>query len=340
MILPGSRPATLKTMKYFALFLILICSATLFAQNPVLPPVPLSTPYAETAESWQNFAPETEMFSLEVPGTVTSGFAKPPDEIVIGNGALPTASADKAPAKNRWYMTLVSGDSYYIYSDPVSEPNFNRVIYTFAESQAPGIEPDEIYSFSDVFGYHHKILIIKGGDRVYTFQTVSATKNSASVQRFFGSIKIKGNRIQPKEKEAFQSNSAERIAGVTRCSPLPPPPNPKVSSPNGLSVGNSEAQAGNLPAPAIKTTPIKIISKPRASYTDYARFYHMTGSVQLRVTFMANGKIASVSVIKGLPFGLTEEAKSAACQMQFEPATRNDEPITVTKQVIYNFVLY
>lgn len=327
-------------MKYFALFLILICSATLSAQTPVAPPVPLSTPYAETAESWQNFAPEAELFSLEVPGTITSDFAKSPEEIVIGDFSLPTAPADKEPAKNRWYMTLVNNDSYYIYSDPVSEPNFNRVIYTFAESQAPGIEPNEIYGFSDVFGYHHKILIIKGGDRVYTFQTVSATKNSASARRFFASIKIKGNRIQPKENEALQSNLAERIAGVTSCSPLPPPPTPKASSPNGLSVGNSEAQTGNLPAPAIKTTPIKIIAKPRPGYTDYARFYHATGSVQLRVTFLANGKIASISVVKGLPFGLTEEAKGAACRIEFEPATRNDVPITVTKQVIYNFTLY
>jgi hypothetical protein len=115
-----------------------------------------------------------------------------------------------------------------MFSDPLIAPSLNREVYGFAESQAPGIEPNEIYAFRDVFGYYHKIFIIKNADRVYTFQTVSAIKDNSSVKRFFDSIKIKNVRLQPKENIALQDISAELIAGSTRCSPLP---TPTLSSP-------------------------------------------------------------------------------------------------------------
>jgi TonB family protein len=88
------------------------------------------------------------------------------------------------------------------------------------------------------------------------------------------------------------------------------------------------------------TTAIKIISKPRAIYTDAARKNQIAGTVTLRVTFMANGTIGNIAVVSGLPEGLTEQAITAARNIQFEPAKRGGVAQTVTKQVQYTFTLY
>jgi TonB family protein len=89
-----------------------------------------------------------------------------------------------------------------------------------------------------------------------------------------------------------------------------------------------------------ETAGMKIIAKPRAIYTNEARKNQRAGTVVLRVTFMANGSIGNVTVISGLPDGLTENAIAAAKNIQFEPAKRNGVAQTVTRQVEYTYTLY
>jgi len=87
-------------------------------------------------------------------------------------------------------------------------------------------------------------------------------------------------------------------------------------------------------------TGVKIISKPRAIYTDEARVNQVQGKVVLRVTFSANGQIGAISIISGLPDGLTEQAINAARGIKFEPAMRGGVPYSVTKPVEYTFTIY
>ncbi|MDQ3131512.1 MAG: energy transducer TonB [Acidobacteriota bacterium] len=89
-----------------------------------------------------------------------------------------------------------------------------------------------------------------------------------------------------------------------------------------------------------KTEPMVIAFKPRANYTDMARQSQTQGSVMLRVTFLASGGIGSVSVVKGLPYGLIEQAIAAANKIVFIPQKVKGINITVTKQVQYNFTIY
>ena len=86
--------------------------------------------------------------------------------------------------------------------------------------------------------------------------------------------------------------------------------------------------------------PLQIIAKPRANYTDAARTNQTEGTVTLRVTFLPNGKVGDVGIVKYLPDGLTEGSVEAAKNIKFEPATLNGKPIAVTKQVQYSFSLY
>ena len=85
---------------------------------------------------------------------------------------------------------------------------------------------------------------------------------------------------------------------------------------------------------------VTITSKPRANYTDAARQNNVQGTVNLRVTFNANGTIGSVTPVSSLPNGLTEQAISAAKQIRFEPAMKNGQPQSVTKVVQYSFTIY
>jgi TonB family protein len=87
-------------------------------------------------------------------------------------------------------------------------------------------------------------------------------------------------------------------------------------------------------------TSLKILAKPRANYTDAARANQVQGTVRVRVTFLANGEIGSISPVSSLPDGLTEQAIAAARQIKFEPAKRAGIPMSVTKVVEYTFTIY
>ena len=60
----------------------------------------------------------------------------------------------------------------------------------------------------------------------------------------------------------------------------------------------------------------------------------------MKVTFLANSTIGSVTPTIKLPFGLTEEAIAVAKQIRFEPQVRDGKLQTVAKTVEYNFLLY
>jgi protein TonB len=127
-----------------------------------------------------------------------------------------------------------------------------------------------------------------------------------------------------------------------------------IGSGNGNGNGDGDGDdngpgGGGNPPPAFKkpepkpvgpSEPVKIISKPRANYTDAARTNNIQGVVRVRVTFLANGTIGSISPVSNLGYGLTEQALAAARSIRFEPAKKAGVPYSVTKVVEYTFTLY
>jgi TonB family protein len=95
-----------------------------------------------------------------------------------------------------------------------------------------------------------------------------------------------------------------------------------------------------MPSPEVKSTSFKIVFQPRANYTDEARENEINGVVRLKVIFQANGSTGSISVVSGLPYGLTEQAIVAARKIVFIPLQRDSKNITVSKTVEYRFTLY
>ncbi len=111
---------------------------------------------------------------------------------------------------------------------------------------------------------------------------------------------------------------------------------------NGIGDGDGDGVGGRKPPPVAVgvTQALRIISKPKATYTDQARQNQIQGNVTLRITFLANGSIGSITPVSGLGYGLTEQAIAAARRIQFEPAKVNGVAQTVSKTFQYGFTIY
>jgi TonB family protein len=111
---------------------------------------------------------------------------------------------------------------------------------------------------------------------------------------------------------------------------------------NGVGGGTGNGGGGDDEPTIAKgvTSPVKILSRTQAKYTDAARQNNVQGSVTLRVTFTAAGTIGAISAVNSLPYGLTEQAIAAARQLRFEPAKRNGVAITTSKTVTFSFTIY
>ncbi|MBX3292960.1 MAG: TonB family protein [Acidobacteria bacterium] len=86
--------------------------------------------------------------------------------------------------------------------------------------------------------------------------------------------------------------------------------------------------------------PLRIIERPRPSYTDSARSAGVQGTVILAVVFGASGRVEHILILKRLPNGLSEQARIAAKKIQFEPAKKNGIPVSVVRLVEYTFSIY
>jgi protein TonB len=84
----------------------------------------------------------------------------------------------------------------------------------------------------------------------------------------------------------------------------------------------------------------RVINKPEPAYTEAARQHNVTGTVVLRAVFAADGKVKHLSVVRGLPDGLTEQSIVVARQIKFIPARKDGRPVSMWMQLEYNFDLY
>jgi TonB family protein len=83
-----------------------------------------------------------------------------------------------------------------------------------------------------------------------------------------------------------------------------------------------------------------ILSKPDPVYTEEARKNQVSGVVHLRAVLNSNGTVTNISVVKGLPNGLTERAIAAARQIKFRPAEKDGRVVSQYVIIEYNFNIY
>jgi TonB family protein len=283
---------------------------------------------------WTTFNPASDEFSVVVPVT-------------------PKGVGDRDANSSRKYFGEVGGTYLYVFSDPKGKPNNLSMISDFAAASGSRPLPRTAGSgaspliFEDKDGYWHNIVLLNSKTRTYVAQTVSKTKDDPVATRFITSFRLGPNQSSVADNEApAKPVPVERLTDKT--GPAVTPEGRERGSGSGR--GSDSGSAGGIgdgqvtsppptPAPGV-TKGIRILTKPRPGYTNLARFYEISGSVIVRVTFKDSGEIGSISVVEGLPFGLINQAIEAAKRIRFEPAYRDGKPITVVKQVHYSFLIY
>lgn len=296
------------------------------------------------AENWQRFQPDYDDFSIDTP-------------LKLKN------DGENDEKSSRKYYGQIKETYLYVFSDPVKSAFYSDVVKRFVESSGKSFLPEKdasnptLLSFDDSFGYHHNLVMLKTKKRLYIAQAISKSQNDPVVRRFISSFALTTDREKPNDKINPGPVPAEK-----------PTPEESVDLSNGKGVGVGQGNnkgggqgsgqgsgrgsgtgpgsgggigTGQPPKPLPgETRGLRVLSKPRPAYTNFARVYEISGTVILRVTFLASGVIGSVTMVKGLPFGLTIQAIEAVKRLRFEPAVTDGVPVSVVKQVEYSFLIY
>ena len=95
---------------------------------------------------------------------------------------------------------------------------------------------------------------------------------------------------------------------------------------------------GSPPEPGV--TPLRILSKPRAGFTDMARSANFNGRIKVVALLGAGGRVEFVMLLSRLGYGLDENALDAARRIQFEPKTVDGKAVSTVVIMEYSFVIY
>ena len=144
------------------------------------------------------------------------------------------------------------------------------------------------------------------------------------------------------------SPSGERVAEQEAVRPFAPPRTPAGgqgpaagAGPTGAGAGEAQASSADGPFTAKELgQKARIVYKPEPDYTEEARRGNIRGAAKLRAVLSPDGKVRDISVIKGLPNGLTESAMRAARRMLFFPAAKDGRPVSQYVVLEYHFNIY
>ena len=149
------------------------------------------------------------------------------------------------------------------------------------------------------------------GDRLFQFAAFGAPQDDARVTRFFSSVSLVNN------KDAYKL------------------PDEMPSTPTS---GRDTPEKIFTPKEVDKTHQPILMFAPE--YTEAAREAKIEGTVVLKCTLSANGQITSISVVSGLPHGLTERGIAAARKLKFIPAMKDGKYVSISTQMVMTFKLY
>jgi hypothetical protein len=137
--------------------------------------------------------------------------------------------------------------------------------------------------------------------------------------------------------------------------PVKPPPTTPPGSRGGMGpapggvVGNGQKPDGTAGAAHAAGEPYKvsevarkaiIVFKSEPGFTEGAKRSNVTGVVRLRAVLAGDGKVKNISVVKGLPDGLTEKAIIEARHILFFPANAEGHVVSLYVTLEYNFNIY
>lgn len=173
----------------------------------------------------------------------------------------------------------------------------------------------------------------------HAFYRVSATVLAGEVpsaERLFRSIKLDNKSFlmssvnDPPEKRTVSVSDLKTSESIIRAL--------NQADPVDLKLEKAPNLAGSVDADhRFYTRPLIILRQPRAEYAEPFSRHFVTGTVQLLVTFLANGTIGSIAVSKSLDKILDQQAFNAAKQIKFVPAKIDCKAVDVARIISFNF---
>jgi len=164
--------------------------------------------------------------------------------------------------------------------------------------------------------------------------------------------------VRPRPKPTPPKPRVEPVAMARRVPmPMPPDPPPLVIEPaEPLPIAlatHHDANPVPLPAVTIPTlppppaTPIRVsgaeaperIHFVQPRYSEMARKLHQQGTVILDAIIAPSGRVESITVLRSLPFGLTESAIEAVEQWRYAPPRVGGRAMPVRMTVSVHFSL-
>jgi len=282
----------------------------------------------QSSSAWREFTRDSEEFTVAFP-----------EEIKYEE--LP------GPARSATYWSRSDQVRIFIASEarnshPILDQALNIIDgYGMTETEISSIPAKRYRRTDDRFVYGAVTVSTEG--RSYFFFAVAPIGSADDADRFLDSVRLAPRPLEPGETPVEAPKSAEKST-KTNFDQKPPfgAGRSETTSPFGAGRSSNQVPPPTDPMsrPQSDNSGVRVLSKPRPSYTDIARLLRIDGSVILKVTFGADGAIGPVTILAALPFGLTESAIGAARSIKFEPARRDGKPYTVAKNVEYTFTVY
>lgn len=87
--------------------------------------------------------------------------------------------------------------------------------------------------------------------------------------------------------------------------------------------------------PALITEPPVIQGFPDVDYPEAARKNGVEGTVKVTLTMTETGAVSDITVVEGLPFGVSEAVAAGMKKFKFTPAKFNDKPVALKMSIDY-----
>jgi len=250
----------------------------------------------EASRPWSRYTVKDEEFSVLLPTLPAMTTTK----------AL--RSSDQERQTQRQLETSLEGVLYTIdvYQNPKPRQSLDQFIAARSEDLKYDPASERAFTVDGFFGkeYATNNLIVRfvaTETRLYRFMVRGPGVEKPAAKEFLASIKLgknpEGIEVSDGPGTPLESASEDRIYA-------------------GKEV-DKKARILKYPAPDLSTDASK-----RAS-----------GTVILRVVFAKTGRVENITVIRGLPNGLTEKCIEAAKQIKFTPATKDGHPVSMWMQL-------
>ena len=279
---------------------------------------------AQTDVTWHTLTSSNGEFAVTVPATYKAYKNKRRNSVLVfgsGNEAYFDTTFEKTEGADNWIASLRRSASERAEQNEFSVGDARVYTYKLTDGNA--------------IMYSVDVLTRKGS---YSVVVTSRAADNPALASMLASIRLNNERLLKDVSGQDPTSSATLKVSSLRSSDI-------------IRAAIQRRQQGQVEVvegadrPFDKRSEIYsrrliILEKPVAKYNEAGRSKMIQGNVKLRVLLKANGDIGRITVVNGLPHGLTDQAIEAAKLIRFLPAEVLGVPIDREVTVEYSFVIY